>query len=110
MFISGGENVFPGEVEAALLHLPSVREAAVVAAPHPRWGEAGVAFVVGGDPDTLIPLLRERIGGYKVPRLVIAMEALPRGATGKVDKRALTQRAIEETEGSWDKPTTSRGC
>jgi fatty-acyl-CoA synthase len=89
MYISGGENVYPAEVENALHAHPAVNQAAVVGAPHPRWGEAGVAFVVltrGAeiDPDDLRGWCRERLAAYKVPVRVLVVDELPRNATGKV--------------------------
>lgn len=92
MYISGGENVFPAEVEAAILAHPLVIEAAVIGAPDPRWGESGVAFLVareGLDPTTLRPWLRERLASFKVPRAFHLVSDLPRTATGKVRKSDL---------------------
>ncbi len=96
MFISGGENVYPAEVEAALVGHPDVQEAAVLAHPDPTWGEVGhavIAQVPGADldPGTLRGFLRERLAGYKIPKSFRMIEALPRSATGKVDKAALRQ-------------------
>ncbi len=93
MFISGGENVYTGEVERVLAAHPGVAEVAVLGVPHERWGEVGRAFVVPrGSPPTEAALLghaREMLAGYKVPRSVVFLEALPRLASGKVDRRAL---------------------
>ncbi len=111
MFISGGENVFPAEVEAALAGHPGVAEAVVVGRPHPKWGEVGHAFVVraagdGDDSDTVGPTadelldrLRERLAKYKVPRAVTFLEELPRLGSGKPDRAALERRAREAAEG-----------
>lgn len=99
MFISGGENVYPAEVETALMAHAGVAEAAVVSVPDPRWGEAGVAFVLARDAerppaaDELRAFLRERIAAYKVPRVVHVERELPRTASNKIDKRALATRA-----------------
>ena len=98
MYISGGENVYPAEVENALHAHPAVNQAAVVGAPHPRWGEAGVAFVVLGRgaeiaPDDLRTWCRERLAAYKVPVRVLLVDELPRNATGKVLKGPLRQSA-----------------
>ncbi len=80
MFVSGGENVFPEEVERALLALPGVHEARVEARPDPTWGQVPVAFV-RADPDldlaTLAPALRERLPGFKVPRWVRPLRTPP---------------------------------
>ncbi|ASU77497.1 p-hydroxycinnamoyl-CoA synthetase [Actinopolyspora erythraea] len=94
MFVSGGENVYPAEIEAVLHEHPAVAEAAVVGMPDPTWGEVGKAVVVarsGSEPDSaeLTGFLAERLGRYKVPRGVDLVERLPRSATGKVDKNAL---------------------
>ena len=98
MFISGGENVYPAEVENVLHAHPSVSQAAVVGTPHPRWGEAGVAFVVLARraevaPDALRDWCRERLAAYKVPVRVLLVDELPRNATGKVLKGPLRESA-----------------
>jgi fatty-acyl-CoA synthase len=97
MYISGGENVYPAQVEAAYLEHPAVREIAVVGVPDERWGEAGRAFVVLADgaaldPDALAAFGRERLARFKVPRDFVAIDALPRTVTGKVQKFALKGR------------------
>jgi fatty-acyl-CoA synthase len=94
MYISGGENVYPAEVELALAEHPSVREVAVIGVPDERWGEAGRAFVVtqpGGalDPEALATFAAERLARFKLPREYRAIEALPRNETGKVQKQRL---------------------
>ncbi|HEX5727615.1 MAG TPA: AMP-binding protein [Longimicrobiaceae bacterium] len=94
MFISGGENVFPGEVEAALADCPGVAEAVVVGVPDDRWGEVGRAFVVTragaavGETE-VIAHARARLAGYKVPRSVVFLPEIPRLGSGKPDRRAL---------------------
>jgi len=94
MIVSGGENVYPAEVERVLLDHPGVAEAAVIGAPHPRWVETPVAFVVlreRGDlgQDELIAHCREYLAGYKKPSAIIVVDELPRNAGGKVLKRRL---------------------
>jgi fatty-acyl-CoA synthase len=94
MYISGGENVYPAEVEAALDALPAVAQCAVVGLPDERWGEAGLAFVVlapGADATEaeLLDALRARLARYKVPRAVVFRDALPLSGAGKVLKRQL---------------------
>ncbi|WP_035855355.1 acyl-CoA synthetase [Cryptosporangium arvum] len=89
MIISGGENVYPAEVESALLELPGVLEAAVIGVPDEKWGEVGLAFVVtSGDatPDALRDALRQRLAGFKVPREIRFVPELPKTATGKIYK------------------------
>ena len=99
MIISGGENVYPAEVESAIHDFPGVAECAVVGMPDERWGEVGRAVVVVSpgaqvDPEALLAFLRERLAGYKVPRSVVFSGALPRTPSGKIRKRdvAATQR------------------
>jgi len=100
MFISGGVNVYPAEIEAELLQHPSVADAAVVGAPDEQWGEVGVAFVVlrPGQhvrPDTLRAFLEARLARYKLPRAWAYVDALPRTAYGKVQKPLLEARSAE---------------
>lgn len=100
MFISGGENVYPAEVEVAFTLHASVAEAAVVSVPDAKWGEAGVAYVLARagaaepSPEELRAFLRERIAAYKVPRTIYVERELPRTASNKIDKRELTERAL----------------
>ncbi len=90
---SGGENVYPAEVEAALLAHPDVREAAVLPAPDERWGQVGVAYVVTtATDDELREFLRARIARYKVPARFVRLAELPRSAAGKVDRSRLSFR------------------
>jgi fatty-acyl-CoA synthase len=94
MYISGGENVFPGEVEAVLTECPGVREAVVVGVADARWGEVGRAFVVARagaavTPEQVVAHARERLAGYKVPRSVVILDDLPRLGSGKADRSAL---------------------
>ena len=92
MFISGGENVYPAEIESVLLAYPEVLEAAVVSIPHETWGEVGRAFVVvedGYDEAALRAFIGERLAKYKQPRSIIVIDALPLTAIGKIDKKVL---------------------
>jgi O-succinylbenzoic acid--CoA ligase len=94
LIVSGGENVYPAEVEAALLAHPPVREAGVVGVEDPRWGQRVVAFVAADapvTPDELSDHLRRRLAGYKVPREYRFVEALPRNAAGKLLRRQLRE-------------------
>jgi fatty-acyl-CoA synthase len=103
MIISGGENVYPAEVESALLELPQVREAAVIGVPDATWGEVGLAVLVLSpdavrDGDLIRTALRERLAGFKIPRLVRFADELPKTATGKIRKPDLRRRyGAEET-------------
>jgi len=93
LIVSGGENVYPGEVEAALQAHPGVREAAVLPAPDEKWGQVGVAYVVTTAKDEeLREFLRARIAPYKVPARFVRLTALPRNAGGKVDRVMLASR------------------
>ena len=90
MFISGGVNVYPAEIEAELVAHPSVSDAAVVAVPDDTWGEVAVAFVVGtASEEELTAWLTSRIAKYKIPRRFVFLEALPRTPYGKVVKADL---------------------
>lgn len=101
MIISGGENVYPSEVEGVLGAHPKVKDVAVVGVPHDKWGEAVHAVVVPHEPDTLsegelLDWCRGRIAGYKRPQSVrfIADAEMPRTATGKILHRALRERVV----------------
>ena len=94
MFIVGGFNAYPAEIENALLRHPDIREVAVVGVPDPRLGEVGAAFVVPAagavvDGDDVIAWSRDQMANYKVPRTVVVVDELPRNATGKVVKDEL---------------------
>jgi fatty-acyl-CoA synthase len=94
LFISGGENVYPAQVEQCFAQHPAIREIAVVGVPDERWGEVGCAYVVLAEgaalePDALRAWGRERLASFKVPRRFVAVEALPRTVTGKVQKHRL---------------------
>jgi fatty-acyl-CoA synthase len=94
MFISGGENVYPAEVELILASHPQVSEAAVIGVPDPRWGEVGLAAVVrraAVDAGELSGWLRDRLAAFKVPRHWRFVDALPRTASGKVSRAGLAE-------------------
>jgi HIP---CoA ligase len=97
MFIVGGFNVYPAEVENAILGHPDVAQVAVVSAPDPRMGEVGVAFVVpragaSVDADELLAWCAPRMANYKVPRRAVVVDALPVNASGKVLKYELREQ------------------
>ncbi len=103
LYISGGENVYPAEVEALLETHPSVREVAVIGVPDERWGEVGCAFVVPHDaarfdPDALLAFARERLAAFKLPQRLRLVERLPRTETGKVQKHRLSALAAAPPE------------
>jgi acyl-CoA synthetase (AMP-forming)/AMP-acid ligase II len=94
MFIVGGFNAYPAEIEALLLRHPDLAQAAVVGVPDEALGEAGWAFVVPApgatvEPDAIISWARVNMSNYKVPRRVLVLDALPVNVNGKVDKQAL---------------------
>ena len=98
MFIVGGFNAYPAEIEDHLLRHPEVQQAAVIGIPDERLGEVGMAFVVtrSGDPAVGADILawcRDEIANYKVPRAIEIVDELPVNATGKVEKNALRARA-----------------
>lgn len=99
MYISGGENVYPAEIEAALGEHPGVAECAVVGVPDPQWGEVGYLAIVPAraDLDTaeVLAFLRARLARYKLPRHVRIVAALPRTATGKLQKARLKEMVRE---------------
>jgi long-chain acyl-CoA synthetase len=97
MIISGGENIYPAEVENALLFHPAVSEVAVIGVPHERWGETPRAIVVmrpgqSANPEDLIAFVKTRLARYKCPTSVIFAESLPRNASGKLLKTELRRR------------------
>jgi len=97
MIISGGENVYPAEVESVLHAHPTVAEAALIGVPHDKWGEVGRAIVVMSPKaelteEELLSFCRERLAGYKVPKSVIVVEEMPKTGAGKVDKKVLAEK------------------
>ena len=94
MFISGGENVYPAEVEDVLMGLPQVADAGVIGIPDERWGESGMAILVKA-PETevteeeIIELCKQRLAKYKVPKKIAFVDELPRTLTGKILKKDL---------------------
>jgi fatty-acyl-CoA synthase len=97
LIISGGENIYPAEVEDALYEHPAVAECGVIGVPDQHWGEVGRAVVVlrDGDsvePATLLAFLDGRIARYKIPKTVVFTDSLPRTASGKVLKKELRSR------------------
>lgn len=94
MIVTGAENVYPIEVENVVAQHPAVADVAVIGVPHEKWGEEVKAVVVANegqtiDPDELVAWTKERIAGFKRPRSVDVVDALPRNATGKILKKDL---------------------
>jgi acyl-CoA synthetase (AMP-forming)/AMP-acid ligase II len=103
MIVSGGENVYPAEVENALFHHPDVADVAVVGVPHEKWGEAVKAIVVvkpgrAVSERALIDHARSRIAGFKVPKSVDFALSIPRNAAGKILRRELRKPYWENRE------------
>jgi fatty-acyl-CoA synthase len=100
MFISGGENVYPAEIEQVLLRHPGVAAAAVIGVPDPKWGEVGRAFVVLGEPcpeAVLAAHCEAHLARYKVPKRILSVKSLPLTGSGKVMKQVLREKAWLDT-------------
>ena len=94
MIVSGGENIYPAEVENALLSHPQIADAAVIGIPDDKWGEATKAFIVQADGEPLdeaevISYVRTQIAGYKCPKTVEHINELPRNPSGKILRKDL---------------------
>jgi fatty-acyl-CoA synthase len=97
MIISGGENVYPAEVERVIDQHPAVQECAVIGVPDPRWGEVGRAVVVlregaGAEPSEILAFLDGKLARYKIPKSVIIADTIARNATGKLLRNQLKRR------------------
>lgn len=103
---SGGENIYPAEIEQVLLKEPRVDDAVVVRAPNDRWGEVPVAFVAANDPaltiDHLAEMCREALAGYKQPKQIhfVALDDFPRSATGKIQRHEVEKWITSEAPAS----------
>ncbi|MDX1613102.1 MAG: AMP-binding protein, partial [Candidatus Promineifilaceae bacterium] len=103
MFISGGENVYPAEIEHVLYEHPAVAEVAVIGVPHPRWQEVGRAVIAVKEDQELseeevIAFCQGKLARYKIPKSVVFVDALPRNDIGKVVKTELRQRFGDPVE------------
>jgi fatty-acyl-CoA synthase len=97
LIISGGENIYPAEVESVLYAHPEVAEVAVLGVPDPRWGEVPIAVVVARGPlgaEALLAHAAAHLARYKVPKRVIFADALPKTGAGKLDKQALARSLV----------------
>ncbi len=98
MIITGGENVYPKEVEDVLYGRPEIEECAVIGLSDPHWGERVTAFIVARrgekiDPVTLKAFLKARMAAFKVPKEFRVIKELPKNAAGKIQKRQLKEAA-----------------
>ena len=101
MIISGGENIYPLEVEKVIYEIADVDEAAVIGVPHDKWGETPIAFIVlkketNFTDEKLKEYCTKKLARYKVPSLFRIVSALPKNATGKIDKATLKKYYVEE--------------
>jgi len=99
MIISGGENIYPAEIENVILAHPKVREVAVIGQTSAKWGESPLAIVVKADPSLtdaeVVEWTRGRLAGYKRPRTVRFIDEIPRNPAGKILKRVLRDQFPE---------------
>jgi acyl-CoA synthetase (AMP-forming)/AMP-acid ligase II len=102
MYISGGSNVYPREVEEVLLLHPQVAEVAVLGVPDPKWGEAGVAVVVATDASLTAQALYQHLEGqcakYRWPRQIYFWQSLPKSGYGKITKNDIRKLLQERGE------------
>jgi acyl-CoA synthetase (AMP-forming)/AMP-acid ligase II len=103
MIVSGGENIYPAEVENAIFGHPDVADVAVIGVPDDKWGETVKAIVIvkpgaSQNADGIIAWARERVAGYKVPKSVDVVTAIPRNASGKILRRELRKPYWEGRE------------
>ncbi len=111
MFISGGENVYPAEVERLLLTNPKILDVAVYGVPDETWGEVGKASIILQNKETMgakevVQFLRGKIASFKIPKYVECVDELPRTATGKIQKYVLTQRSKQTGRSNGEKATS----
>jgi fatty-acyl-CoA synthase len=96
MIISGGENIYPAEIEKVLIEHPAVADCAIIGVPDETWGEVGAAIVVPTNQsptcDELLEYLKTKLGKFKIPKSVEFVDQLPRNATGKLNKAVLRQQ------------------
>ena len=99
MINRGGEKIAPREIDEVLIQHPAVGEAVAFGSPHPAWGEEVAAAVVLKEPiaeKELLAFARERLADYKVPRKLYIVEAIPRTATGKIQRRSVAEALTEK--------------
>jgi len=103
MYISGGENVYPAEVESAVYEMSGIAECAVVGTRDERWGEVGHLFYASSDDalidQAILAFIGDRLARYKLPKHVTRVAALPRNGAGKILKSALREQSAELLDG-----------
>jgi fatty-acyl-CoA synthase len=97
MIISGGENIYPAEIESVMLGHPAIAESAVIGVPDTKWGEVGRAIVVlragaNVSADELLDYMRDFLAPYKLPKSIVFVKHLPRTGAGKIDKKVLAEQ------------------
>ena len=105
LIITGGENVYPREVEELLYTRPEVEECAVIGLPDKEWGERVAAFIVPKAGQTIVPneiksFLKPRLSPFKVPKVYVSVSELPKNPAGKILKRELRKQALETADRS----------
>ncbi|RMG80108.1 MAG: acid--CoA ligase, partial [Chloroflexi bacterium] len=101
MYISGGENVYPAEVEQVIFQLEGIADAAVIGVPDDKWGEVGMAIIVlkpgqQVSEEQIIEHCKANLAKFKVPKSVVYVDELPRNAAGKVLKRKLREQFVPQ--------------
>lgn len=97
MIISGGENVYPAEIESVLMSHPDVAEAVVIGVPDEKWGEVGWAVIVPRREiatEALAAFMSDRLAKYKVPKAIVFVDTIPKTAVGKIDKQAVARKVL----------------
>lgn len=92
MYISGGENVYPAEVERFLSQHPNIKEVVIIGIPDPKWGEVGKAFIIAAEPmeeEEIISFCQGKLSKYKIPKHIVFLNEMPVNATGKVDRASM---------------------
>jgi O-succinylbenzoic acid--CoA ligase len=96
LIVSGGENIYPAEIERVLLKYPGVSEAAIGACPSKHWGEVPIALVVISEglfvEEALLQHCRKQLASYKIPKAIFAVDELPKNAAGKIERQELRER------------------
>jgi acyl-CoA synthetase (AMP-forming)/AMP-acid ligase II len=99
MIISGGENIYPAEIESVIIGIPGVAEVAVIGLPDEKWGEIVCAIAVADQSKTdeagIIAFCAEKLARYKLPKKVLFVDAIPRNPSGKILKRVLRDQYIK---------------